>query len=496
MDIIRCSGTDFIDPSGRTRFFHGINLCDKGVMREDGKREYVRSWDEGIFESIRACGFNCVRLGITWDAVEPQPGVYDDDYIACVDATVKRLAEAGAYVYLDMHQDLYTGSDGGMGDGAPAWACMTGGREFRKPVAVWAEGYFLDKAVWNCFDAFWSNAVLPQTGRGLRDMYCDMLSHLAEKLGGNENILGWDVLNEPFPGTVGGKIFRRIVTGGVGALLFSRSIKPVKGIRLLLNEKTRREGMDLLSGRLLRKATSGGDELLEKFDREFYSPFMRACRDAVRKSTPRGVIFIEGDYWSNSSIPSGTQPIPEEPDQAFTPHGYDLMVDTPAYKYASDERVRTIFREHRKTQLRLGCPVLVGEWGGFSDGTEWLPHIKETLRMFDGYLWSDTYWCYYEGFFDSPVISVIKRPYPQAVDGKVKEYSYDCEKKELRLVFDSRGESETLIYLPAAPEKVEGAEGSSFDGRLLSLRCKEGRSEIRVTLQQQQGEDTGEGHDD
>ena len=38
-------------------------------------------------------------------------------------------------------------------------------------------------------------------------------------LSGAENIMGYDVLNEPYPGSEGGKVFRKLVRSGVSTLL-------------------------------------------------------------------------------------------------------------------------------------------------------------------------------------------------------------------------------------------------------------------------------------
>lgn len=51
-------------------------------------------------------GFNFVRLGVMWEAVERSPGVYDDEYLAKVTDLVNSLGEAGIYTLVDAHQDV------------------------------------------------------------------------------------------------------------------------------------------------------------------------------------------------------------------------------------------------------------------------------------------------------------------------------------------------------------------------------------------------------
>ncbi len=50
---------------------------------------------------------NFVRLGVMWEGVERQAGVYDTEYLAKVDALITRLGEAGIYTLVDAHQDVF-----------------------------------------------------------------------------------------------------------------------------------------------------------------------------------------------------------------------------------------------------------------------------------------------------------------------------------------------------------------------------------------------------
>lgn len=196
MDSITCKGMSFVDNHGRERIFYGINLCDKGSY-EDGARHYCHEWDDELIDSFAAKGFNCVRLGTTWEAIEPEKGVFDEEYIDSIARTLDKFEKRGIYAYLDMHQDLYAGSPGGSGDGAPYWACLTDGAKFHKTKLVWAEGYFWGRAVHRCFDNFWNDR-LPEgeeDGRGIQDYYDEMWAHLAARLGPHKALFGYDLMN-------------------------------------------------------------------------------------------------------------------------------------------------------------------------------------------------------------------------------------------------------------------------------------------------------------
>ena len=203
---------------------------------------------------------------------------------------------------------------------------------------------------------------------------------------------------------------------------------------------------------------------------------------------------MENCYWSNTCIPCSTPAIEvngeREKNFCFTPHGYDFMVDTPQYKYASNDRVRAIFEEHVRTQDRLDAPVLVGEWGGFGgEGEDWLPHIEFLVNFFEQHKWGFTYWHYVNDMFDSPLMKVLSRPYPMAVGGRLNSYCFDRSTQEFNLSFEGDGEcaapSEIYIHKPA--KTVEGCEyelepvGESGAAKLV-IKPVSGTVNVRITF--------------
>ena len=61
------------------------------------------SLNEEDMERMKQWGFNVVRLGIIWEAVEIEPGVYNHTYLSEIDELVNRLAEKGIYSIIDTH---------------------------------------------------------------------------------------------------------------------------------------------------------------------------------------------------------------------------------------------------------------------------------------------------------------------------------------------------------------------------------------------------------
>lgn len=57
-------------------------------------------------KNLQAWGFNFVRLGVMWEAVEREQGKYDLDYLTKVNDLITKLGEHGIYTLIDAHQDV------------------------------------------------------------------------------------------------------------------------------------------------------------------------------------------------------------------------------------------------------------------------------------------------------------------------------------------------------------------------------------------------------
>lgn len=99
------------DYAGRMILLRGLNYVNK-----DEKNNYRNLIKDTAFIKMKSWGFNAVRLGINWSALEPSPGKYDTDYLQDLDLRLQYAKQYGIYVILDMHQDLYGKKFGG---GAP-----------------------------------------------------------------------------------------------------------------------------------------------------------------------------------------------------------------------------------------------------------------------------------------------------------------------------------------------------------------------------------------
>lgn len=105
--------------------------------------------------------------------------------------------------------------------------------------------------------------------------------------------------------------------------------------------------------------------MLAEFDQGVLAEFYQNLTQAVRQLDSQGIIMREHSYFSNMGIQCKAPlimagPNQVDPNQAYSPHGYDLVVDTDAIIMASNKRIDVIFGTHKRTQDSLNVPVLVG----------------------------------------------------------------------------------------------------------------------------------------
>ncbi|WP_234706005.1 cellulase family glycosylhydrolase [Mycolicibacterium setense] len=196
-DKLTTTGTWFTNGDGQVVMMHGVNVVYKVAPYDPSAMGF--SDDDAQF--LADNGFNVVRLGINWAAVEPEPGVIDTEYLAGIDQTVQTLSDHGIYTFIDMHQDLY--STELHGEGAPDWATQTGGLPNPDLGALFGQfvvNYYLSPAQNHAWDAFWANSDAPD-GVGLQNHYAQSWQAVASYFGDNPDVIGYNIINEPWVGS-------------------------------------------------------------------------------------------------------------------------------------------------------------------------------------------------------------------------------------------------------------------------------------------------------
>ncbi len=450
-EYVTVKGRMFVDTAGRQVILHGINVINKNP--ETG---YVCALDEEIYRKLHLWGFNIVRLGIIWDGLEPEPGKYNEEMFKCLDRNIAWAKKYGIYVLLDMHQDLYSVK---YSDGAPLWATLDEGKPNYKG-EIWSDAYLISPAIQTAFDNFWKNAKAPD-GTGIQDHYAALWKTIARRYADNPVVIGYDIMNEPFPGSGAEKYVQAMVLA-YGQWLAETTGKNPGGEKELLALWNSPEGkmkvMETLKDTNVYKRVLFATLPLSKIFEEgpLHRMYSRVGR-AIREVDTNHILFLEHNYFCNPGVPSRIKiPITGKdgtPDRkvAYAPHGYDLLLDTKAYLLADNNRVDFLMNVVDQTSHRLNIPMLVGEWGAFhSMDSAFYRHGKFIVDKFMKMKNGETFWCYFDGIEKYTFFNILDRPYPLAVNGTLKEYSYIPGEKVFSSSWVSSGtiKQPSLFYIP------------------------------------------------
>ena len=448
--FISIKGQHFLDPMGRELTLHGINVVNKNP--ETGYLGHVSRED---FIKFRQWGFNVVRLGIIWDGLEPEPGKYNEEYLKGIDEIIQLAEEQNIYVYLDMHQDLYSKI---FSDGAPEWATLTDSLPHQTG-EIWSDSYLMSPAVQRAFDNFWLNKKASD-GIGIKDHYLNLWKHIAERYKNNPTVIGYDIMNEPFMGSAVNQLMP-LMAGtyanlqAKGAEITEEDVLEV--LQLWSIEKERLKILQSLSEKeVYRMVIDAIYEVSATFEKTTLTQFFQQARNEIRTVDTNHIIFLEHNYFTNMGVTGGLQPIVDEngnPDSliAYAAHGYDLVVDTDAIAAGSNDRVELIFERIAESGQRLNMPVLIGEWGALPNKNPELESVADFLmNTFNKHQFSDTYWAYGQHMKDASYLKILQKPYPVAVSGELLNYKIDWLEKVFTCEYKNNPALNvpTLLYVP------------------------------------------------
>jgi len=448
--FVTVDGNHFRDQHQRDLILNGINLIIK-----DANSGYFCGMTKEEFEQISEWGFNVIRLGILWDGLEPEPGVYSDSMFRCLDERIRWAKELGLYVILDMHQDLYSVQ---FSDGAPEWATLTEDQPHYTG-AVWSDAYLISPAVQTAFDNFWNNSPASD-GIGIQDHYALLWKYIAERYADEPTVIGYDLMNEPFIGSEASKFFPAMVMAYMEIFqeeIQEAGLEPGELMEMWGHPDGRAQILENMKDTAIySKVVCSVQEMNQAFESTTLMDMYTKVAAAIREVDPKHILFLEHSYFSNPGVPSGIQRISyadgsSEDKLAYAPHGYDLVVDTKAYSSASNDRVEYLFDHTFNTSRRLNMPMLVGEWGAFhSMDSIFVDQTNFILGLFEKYKCGQTYWAYYDGIENYPYFSAMMRPRPIAVAGTIKSFSFDPEQNKFYCSWkeENRINEPSIFFLP------------------------------------------------
>ena len=420
-ELISSKGRWLIDERGRTLILKGINFSERSK-----RPPFLPEVPYEDIDKLKEWGFNAVRFLIIWEAIEPQKGVFSEEYLEEVIKWVDEFSKREIYVLLDMHQDLYARKLGG--DGAPDWAVLDIPYE---PVQPWYLNY-LSKAVIKNFDRFWRD-------ESLQDEYIKSWEFVIERFKNNRYVVGYDLMNEPFFGSSSPltEDFERLYLQPFYEKLISR-LKKIDNNRLYFFEP------NIIAG-------GGFPSFFKKmpFDGLVYAPHYYDP-----------TVLWEFPYDGNESRTHSSFILREEEANRWgipwVLGEFGILFHT----YNSED--------YLEDHMRLIEDFMIGSFYWNYNRERWddMSPVDEEGK---------------EKCLSYCPLDVLSRPYPQKTYGELLKFTFDRSKKEFTMEFRSYGkEHPTEIYVPLrhlGKEPHVLIEGGAFEyslkDQILYLLAKE-----------------------
>lgn len=189
---IHADGPYFRADDGRYVQLRGVNAVGKSKMPP-----FKALNASAMLDPLPGWGINVLRFLFTWEAFEPASCSYSEDYLAYYEQAVKWAAERGIHVIVDFHQDAFSRyALGGCGEGAPLWALTSRVTPATPDNGQRCEGWGA-KATFSpqnylVFDRFFKD------DQQAMSHYVEMTRRVAARLAQYPNVIGYDMMNEPY----------------------------------------------------------------------------------------------------------------------------------------------------------------------------------------------------------------------------------------------------------------------------------------------------------
>ncbi|MFC5181045.1 cellulase family glycosylhydrolase [Actinomadura harenae] len=189
-----------VDAAGRQVLLRGVNV-NQLVDFYAGRPGFpaTRPLGEDDFRQMAGLGFDVVRLGVSWSAIEPSPGRYDQSYLGRVDQAIAWARANDMYTVLDMHQDGWSNAPTPRGASCPAGTSRMDGYDGAPTWATHADGaprcQFTGRDISPAGDRAFTNFYYDRDG--VQTRLVDTWGMLAARYGTDPSVAGFDPLNEP-----------------------------------------------------------------------------------------------------------------------------------------------------------------------------------------------------------------------------------------------------------------------------------------------------------
>ncbi len=469
-------GPYIYDSHGRVVILHGVNVVYKHapyIAYPDPGKPW--NFDNTDASRMQALGFNVVRLGIEWQALEPgaggpnqpaicTPGTPGDphefnraialSYLRHVAATVALLARHGIYTLLDMHQDVYNTNF--RGEGAPNWAVCTDNVPIVPLGGRWSNNY-VNPTLRTAVGHFWNNDVEGNL-QGQYDMVWQVVANYFKT---DPWVVGYDPYNEPFSTetvTAAGSTF----TGNLECFYTGRA----------------HEGYLANGTALLNCPTDVPNN---------------GVIPSIQAVDHRHLIFLEPDiYWvTGGNIPSQLGPLPF-PRIVFNFHDYcgdrsPVTGDPTNLLHCLQDEETTaseqdITRLSMSSQYQYGGPAIFMSEFGATTSVPLVGFATESAGIND-LGWAYWAWKYYDdptgssaeglvlpdGTY-SPIVQVLSRTYAQEIAGNPLSILFNPFTSAFSMVFTpaNGANGPTVIQIPASQHYASGWCAAVKGGKITS----------------------------
>lgn len=379
-----------LDKEGRVRVYHGVNIVYKTTPYHPELKKFdpLLSLSKEDYQYLKNFGFNVVRFGIIWEAVEISPGIYDKNYLKKIKEIMIEFKKNHIFVIFDSHQDLFTRLF--CGEGTPkfyakllSYKTKCDSNVFSRIFELAGVCIPLSKFNWdyddegmpllkNCMENFRLYHQSPELTtmyqsfydnmNGVQDRYIDYWKVVMANFKDFDNIIGFDLWNEPFPGNVWSNP-SQVIPGHAD----NNQILP-------FYKKLDKE---------LRKINKNFNFMFQATPFPDVIPFLGGLSLGYFKNTPNDA---------------------EKKNQTFNTHLYCCAASLtmcekgePSFKDAS-----TICKTYHKKKLKadkknadlLQVPLIITEFGACSDTPACYQENINLVEAADQYFTSWTYWQY------------------------------------------------------------------------------------------------------
>ncbi len=373
------AGRWFEDSPGRVVIVHGLELARKTPPYFPPDDSFTAR-DAGAIEDW---GFDAVRLAWFWKGLEPTRGLFDRSYLAQIERDGALLAAHHIFTLLEAHQDGYNETLGGAG--FPDWATLTDGTWAPLGGAPGAGIFDLQAA--RAFDNLYANT------DGIADEFAHAWATIAAGFAHNPMLLGYDLFNEPNPGSE-----------------WESCVNPVG---------------------------------CPAFDAGSLQPLENKLAAAVRGADPTTIAFYEPNIYFDSGVASWlTRPPAASGPSGFAFHDYCLSAlltgqpdqESAASGYPACPLIdRYVFNNAIHAAAAMGVPPLFDEFGDTQD----IAQIERVIKLADHNLTGWVYWGYKDwvddpggqgsgplfddsdddGTLRAAKLALLSQPYPVATAG-------------------------------------------------------------------------------